>query len=89
MFLDKRGKIDHEEHGFPRSGEKGEFGFHSTINEKNKNKIKAENPTKVYFPNKNIETFCHLNKGRREGEAPHPWLALCNGQILSETKSMA
>lgn len=52
-------------------------------------KLKAEKPTKVYFLNKNIETFCHLNKGRRVGEAPHPWLALCNGQILSETKSMA
>jgi len=57
------------------------------INEKKRKKKIAENPTKVYFLNKNIETFCHLNKGRRAGEAPHPWL--CNGQILSETKSMA
>lgn len=46
-------------------------------------------PTKVYFLNKNTETFCHLNKGRKAGEAPHPSLTLRNGQILSETKSMA
>lgn len=50
---------------------------------------KKNQPTKVYFLNKNIETFCHLNKGRKAGEAPHPSLALCNGQILSETKSVA
>lgn len=67
----------------------GRGGVWISCQDKCKIKIKAEKTTKVYFLNKNIETFCHLNKGRRAGEAPHPSLALCNGQILSETKSMA